>query len=137
MCISKAQLSELNEIVDRLNLIHEAEIRQQYLASKVEDVDFFLNILKKVNKNNLRKGKERSKSTTDKGKYIYQKEDVIDRFQINSLESIVSDSSKMELTAMYYAVYNSKPLSANTKMQIAQAIKRYIHDMQRADVLLG
>ncbi len=38
---------------------------------------------------------------------------------------------------MYYAIYNSPPLSSDNKMRIAQRIKKYIHDMQRFDALLS
>jgi hypothetical protein len=45
----------------------------------------------------------------------------------------VAKYSKAALAAMYYAVYCSKPLSADNKERIAQVIKGYIHDMSWAD----
>lgn len=136
MCITKAQICELNTIVDRFNSIDDADARMQYLESQVEDAAFFLEVLKKVNKNNLRISKGRGAPVLKKNKYAFEKADVLARFQANSVESVVADSTKDELIAMYYAIFDSKPLSSDNKMRIAQAIQNYIHDMNRFHALL-
>lgn len=138
MCMTKSQISELNHIVDRVNTLDDAETRLAFLKENVEDVDFFLEVLKKVNRNNLRLKSRRSTSVPrSKERKTYEKEDVIAFFKKNSLESIVAENSKAELTAMYYAIYQAKPLSADNKLRIAQTIKMHIHSMERAKALLG
>lgn len=137
MCITKAQIGELNTIIDRLNAIDSVDERMEYLESQVEDADFFLEVLKKVNRNNLRLKNSRGVSDAKKTKYTFQAADVLARFQSNSVESIAADSSKEELIAMYHTIFHAKPLSSFNKMRIAQTISSYIHDMNRFDALLG
>ncbi|MCI9550644.1 MAG: hypothetical protein HFF25_03730 [Oscillospiraceae bacterium] len=137
MCITKAQIGELNTIIDRLNAIDSVDERMEYLESQVEDADFFLEVLKKVNRNNLRLKNSRGVSDAKKTKYTFQAADVLARFQSNSVESIAADSSKEELIAMYHTIFHAKPLSSFNKMRIAQTINSYIHDMNRFDALLG
>lgn len=137
MCITKAQIVELNTIIDRLNAIDSVDGRMEYLKSAVEDVDFFLRVLKKVNRNNLRIKNSRGVSDAKKTKYTLQAADVLALFQSNSVESIAADSTKEELTAMYHTILHTKPLSSFNKMRIAQTISSYIHDMNRFDALLG
>ena len=137
MCITKAQIVELNTIIDRLNAIDSVDERMEYLESQVEDADFFLEVLKKVNRNNLRLKNSRGVSDAKKTKYTFQAADVLARFQSNSVESIAADSSKEELIAMYHTIFHAKPLSSFNKMRIAQTINSYIHDMNRFDALLG
>lgn len=136
MCITKAQIGELNTIIDRLNAIDSVDERMEYLESQVEDADFFLEVLKKVNRNNLRLKNSRGVSDAKKTKYTFQAADVLARFQSNSVESIAADSSKEELIAMYHTIFHAKPLSSFNKMRIAQTISSYIHDMNRFDALL-
>ncbi len=138
MCITKTQICELNDIINNLNSIDNSKDRMIFLENNVEDVDFFLNVLKKINKKNLSIKKESSPPPLTKNKKIaYHKEYVITFFQENNLDFIVENKSKVELKAMYYAIYNSTPLSSDNKMRIAQRIKKYIHDMQRFDALLS
>lgn len=137
MCITKAQIGEMNTIIDRLNAIDSVDERMEYLESQVEDADFFLEVLKKVNRNNLRLKNSRGVSDAKKTKYTFQAADVLARFQSNSVESIAADSSKEELIAMYHTIFHAKPLSSFNKMRIAQTINSYIHDMNRFDALLG
>lgn len=138
MCMTKSQISELNHIVDGVNALDDAETRLAFLKENVEDVDFFLEVLKKVNRNNLRLKNRCSASVPKpKGTKTYEKEDVIAFFKKNSLESIVAENSKAELTAMYYAIYQSKPLSADNKLRIAQTIRMHIRGIERAKALLG
>lgn len=137
MCITKAQIVELNTIIDRLNAIDSVDGRMEYLKSQVEDADFFLEVLKKVNRNNLRIKSSRGVSDAKKTKYTFQAADVLARFQSNSVESIAAGSTKEELIAMYHTIFHTKPLSSFNKMRIAQAINSYIHDMNRFDALLG
>lgn len=137
MCITKSQIVELNTIVDQLNAINSADGRMEYLESQVEDADFFLEVLKKVNKNNLRIKNNRGVADAKKTKYAFQTTDVFARFQANSVESIAADSSKEELVAMYHTIFHTKPLSSFSKTRIAQTIYSYIHDMKRFDALLG
>ena len=66
MCITKAQIGELNTIIDRLNAIDSVDERMEYLESQVEDADFFLEVLKKVNRNNLRLKNSRGVSDAKK-----------------------------------------------------------------------
>ena len=96
-----------------------------------------LEVLKKVNRNNLRLKNSRGVSDAKKTKYTFQAADVLARFQSNSVESIAADSSKEELIAMYHTIFHAKPLSSFNKMRIAQMISSYIHDMNRFDALLG
>lgn len=137
MCITKAQIVELNTIIDRLNVIDSVDGRTEYLKSQVEDADFFLEVLKKVNRNNLRIKNNRGVSDAKEMKYAFQVADVLARFQSNSVESIAADSTKAELIAMYHTIFHAKPLSSFNKMRIAQMISSYIHDMNRLDALLG
>lgn len=137
MCITKAQIEELNTIIDRLNAIDSVDGRMEYLESQVEDADFFLEVLKKVNRNNLRIKNSRRVSDAKKTKYTFQAADVLARFQSNSVEVIVADSSREELIAMYHTIFHTKPLSSFNKRRIAQTINSYIHDMNRFDALLG
>lgn len=136
MCITKAQIVELNTIIDRLNAIDSVDGRMEYLKDQVEDADFFLDVLKKVNRNNLRIKNSQGVSDTKKAKYTFQIADVLACFQSNSVESIAADNSKEELIAMYHAVFHTKPLSSFNKARIAQTINSYIHDMNRFDTLL-
>ena len=107
MCITKAQIGELNTIIDRLNAIDSVDERMEYLESQVEDADFFLEVLKKVNRNNLRLKNSRGVSDAKKTKYTFQAADVLARFQSNSVESIAADSSKEELIAMYHTILHA------------------------------
>ncbi len=102
----------------------------------MEDVDLFLETLKKVNKSKLKNGKKKSVVKKEENS-TYEKTEVFEIFQNHSLDQIVAKYSKAELAAMYYAVYCSRPLSADNKERIAQVIKGYIHDMSRAEALLG
>ena len=92
--------------------------------------------LKKVNKSKLKNGKKKSVVKKEENS-TYEKTEVFEIFQNHSLDQIVAKYSKAALAAMYYAVHCSKPLSADNKERIAQVIKGYIHDMSRAEVLLG
>ena len=135
MCITKAQIYELNDVINKLNSMQTEEEKDKYLERSVEDVDFFLETLRKVNKSKLGTRKKKSPASILNGS-SYEKSEVISLFRENSLNDIVAENSKAELAAMYYAVYCAKPLSADNKEKIAQAIKGYIYDMGRADVLL-
>lgn len=136
MCITKTQIHELDSIISRLNSIDTDEEKDQFLKCNVEDADLFLETLKKVNKSKLKNGKKRSAAKKETGS-SYERSTVFEIFQNTSLNEIVANYSKAELVAMYCSVYSSRPLSADNKERIAQAIKGYIHDMSRAETLLG
>ena len=61
MCITKTQIHELDSIISRLNSIDTDEEKDQFLKCNVEDVDLFLETLKKVNKSKLKNGKKRKR----------------------------------------------------------------------------
>ncbi len=48
MCITKTQICELNDIINNLNSIDNSKDRMIFLENNVEDVDFFLNLLKNL-----------------------------------------------------------------------------------------
>lgn len=136
MGITKIQIHELDTVIDAINTMNTEEDKRRYLEEHVEDVDFFLETLRKVNKNKLGSGKKKGFPVKENNKLVYKETEVFDFFKNNTLSEIVTKCSKAELTAMYYAVYCCKPLSADSKERIAQAIKGYIYTMSRTDALL-
>ena len=137
MGMTRSEIYKLDGIINALSSMNTEEEINQYLKENVEDPELFSETLKKFNKVKLGKGKKKKLPAKKEQEYLYDREQVFAIFQNNSLEDIVAKTSKAELAAMYYAVYCSKPLSADNKERIAQAIRGYIYSMSRAEVLLG
>lgn len=135
MCITRSQILEWNEIIQQLNSIGDEKERELYLQDKVEDTDLFLSALKKVNKSKLVKSK--NKKTTEKRNSHFTQKMVIDLFNEYTLEDIIAEYSKQELSDMYSIFYSVKPLTSFDKAKIVQMIHQYIYKMNRAGVLLG
>ena len=62
---------------------------------------------------------------------------VIDLFNEYTLDDIIAEYSKQELSDMYSIFYSVKPLTSFDKAKIVQMIHQYIYKMNRAGVLLG
>lgn len=136
MCITKSQLMELNEIITTINSLDDEDKAREYLIGVVEDVDMFFTTLKMVNKNKLYKKKKAEKSVKNSIP-DFTEEFVFEVFANNSLEEIVKKYTKVELSKMYLAIYDTKPLSAERKEDIVQAIKQYMNNVARTKALLG
>ncbi len=135
MRVTKKEILELNDVIQKINSFNDETERDKYLQSAVEDVDMFITTLKAVNKNKLIKS---GKKKTHANIYShYTNKEIVKIFEENDLDTIVSKYSKQELTDMYLTFYSSKPLTSCDKMRIAQNIYRYIYTMNRAKALLG
>lgn len=133
--ISRKEISQLNEVIQRINSFTNETERDEYLQNAVEDVDLFLNVLKTVNKNKLKTVKTNKNHIAKHNDYT--KEEVMKIFEENSLDDIVEKYTKQDLTDMYLTFYSSKPLSSYDKMRIAQNLYHYIYKLNRTNSLLG
>lgn len=138
MCITKAQILELNEVITNLNSCEDEDERRKYLDTAVEDTDLFLQALRNVNKKKI-EGKGRKKSGLQSNTMIshYQEEEVERIFEDGRVEEIAQQYTKAQLTEMYYTVYRSKPLSAANKERIAHSIRQHFYNIDRTKALLG
>ncbi len=135
MRITKKEILELNDVIQKINSFSDEAERDKYLQSVVEDADMLLSTLKMLNKNKLlRSGKKKTYSSRHNH---YTNKEIIKIFEDNDLDVIVKKYSKQELTDMYLTFYSSKPLTSCDKMRIAQNIYHYIYTMNRAKALLG
>lgn len=135
MCITKKEILEWNKIIQQINSFNNESEVELYLEDQVEDVELFITTLKGINKNKLKK--EKKKKKIFKEEYNYTEQVIIQIFEENNLEDIVSEYTKKELIDMYLTLYTSKPLSSDDKTRIAQNIYQYIHTMNRTKALLG
>ena len=135
MCITRKEILELNDVIQKINSFNDETERDMYLQSAVEDVDMFISALRALNKNKLIKtGKKKTQINMCNH---YTKKEVIKIFEENDLDAIVGKYSKQELTDMHLTFYSSKPLTSHDKMKIAQNIYHYIYTVNRAKALLG
>ena len=138
MCITRTQILELNEVITTLNSYEDEEERRAYLNTAVEDTDLFLRALRNVNKKKVA-GQSRKK-TVAQSKRInsqYREEEVERIFENSRLEEIVQQYTKVQLTEMYYTIYETKPLSAAGKERIAHSIRQHFYNIDRTRALLG
>lgn len=135
MCITKNEILELNDIIQHLNSCSSETERDLYLADAVEDVNLFIETLKRVNKSKLTKTRKKKEDCKKTEKYT--EDMIIKLFEENNTENIVSQYTKQELTEMYLQFFSSKPLSSYDKNKIAQSIYHYIYTMNRTKALLG
>jgi len=98
-----------------------------------------LKSLKSVNKKNLVRAynaicdSEKHINKNELGESIYYiKNDVIDIFSSFSDEEIETNYSLNELRKMYEAIYNKKPASKKTKIEIINTIRNHIYRIERA-----
>ena len=133
MCITRTQILELNEVITTLNSYEDEEERRAYL-----NTDLFLRALRNVNKKKVA-GQSRKK-TVAQSKIInsqYREEEVERIFENSRLEEIVQQYTKVQLTEMYYTIYETKPLSAAGKERIAHSIRQHFYNIDRTRALLG
>jgi len=135
MCIKKSELLELNEIILHLNSMSDDNEREVYLQQAVEDVELFISTLRSINKSKLVTTKKKKEVCVKSKKYT--SDNVLKIFEENTLDEIVAQYTKQELTEMYVTIYSSKPLSSYDKTRIAQNIYHYINTVNRTKALLG
>lgn len=135
MCITRREILELNDVVQKINSFDNEAERNKYLQSAVEDVDMFISTLKAINKNKLIKSNKNKNCIIKHSDYT--NEEIIKIFKENSLDDIVNRYTKRDLTDMYLTFYSSKPLTSCDKTKIAQNIYHYIYTMNRTKALLG
>lgn len=135
MCITKKEILELNDVIENINDFSNIQERDLYLKDIVEDVDLFINTLKKIKKNKLSKNRK-SDEKTDKTEEFSEKM-IIDLFKSKKVDEIVKDYTKQQLTDMYITFYSEKPLTSFDKRKIALTIYHSIYSMGRTKTLLG
>lgn len=133
MCITREEILELNCVIQKINSFSSGEERDKYLLDSVEDVELFISTLRAVNKNKLVSSQKRKEHISKHNAYTC--EAVMEIFEKNDLEVIVSRYSKQELTDMYLTFYSTKPVSSYDKTRIAQNIYHYIYKMNRTKAL--
>lgn len=135
MCITKKEILELNNIIQKINSFSNDKELNRYLQNTVEDVDMFISTLKAINKKKLVKSNNKKKSVEIYSNYTSER--IVSIFNENDLDTIVNRYSKQELIDMYLTFYSSKPLASYNKIRIAQNIYHYIYTMDRTKALLG
>lgn len=119
--VTKESLEEISKLLDELNN-HETD-----LSNRVEDIDLFTSLLNKVNTDTIK-----NISIGSNKKEIYSKE-----FKEKTVEELVKKYSKVQLNEIWNIFYNSKPLSKDTKIDIINKIKGYVHFENRNKKLLN
>ena len=140
MYIDKKTLLDLCLLVENIISLDATEDINNYLKVYVEDVDLFKQLLSKLKSTNisLRVQNEVTSKLTNL-KNVYTKEDAIKIIQEHKkdVQLMCKLYSKKQLESLYYAIYECKPLSKSTKLDILEALKGYINTMERAKYLLG
>lgn len=135
MCITKNEILELKDVIQNINAIDNVQERDLYLKDAVEDVDLFLDTLKKINKSKLPKGKNKKKECEKS--HNYSEEMIIQLFREKTVDDILSEYTKQELAEMYFVFYSKKPLTSFDKKRIALTIYHSIYTIDRTKALLG
>ena len=135
--LTRIQIYELDELIEALNKAQTPEDKRSCLENRVEDIPQFLTALRKVRKDTGKVTPKRKAVASTPQVQVYQKEAVLEYFQKVKIESILAEHTKAELEAMYYAVYQTKPLSAARKERIAENLKQLADMHIRTKALLG
>ncbi len=132
MNINKEQLQSLDDILSKLNELTSFSEVFEFLSENVEDVDFFLQVLKKAKKVKLP-----VKKTEKKTEFIetnaYSEEEIYEILSSGSNEEISKEYSLKELKKMYASIYKHNPTLDKTKANILSTLRNRMHTMKRAE----
>lgn len=147
MCIIKKDLIEkLEKLIEEINNTEDKNKLYEFLNKNVEDVEFFLITLKKINKKNIqkftsnKKNLKKSNNNSNNVEIAYTRDEVIKIFESHNrdITQIVKKYKKKQLDCMYYVICGIKPSSTiNTKEKIANSLKRNLSNIERANHLLN
>lgn len=102
---------------------------------RTDYADLFISTLMGINKSKLTRRKK--KKEIQEKQHKYSEEMVIQLFNEKTVDDIVLEYTKQELTEMYLTFYSSKPLTSFDKKRIALSIYQHIYTADRAKALLG
>lgn len=129
-------LCELNEIVKKIN---NGSISFDELNEVVEDADFFLEILKSINKTNLKKifstKNFQNKTSKREDSISYTSDEVHKIISSFTLDEMQDKYTIKQLREMFIAVYGIKPRSAQKKQEIIQDIISWFSTAERTKAL--
>lgn len=130
--ITCQQIEDLELIIDYLN--NSDNIQNENFNEKVEDFEQLLTVLSKIKISRIKKVRikpieKRAKSRT----YNHDKEKIMQIFSSSSPEEIIEKYSLNELKDMFFAVYDTKPMSKTKKEDIVNAIEKMRQQIQRVE----
>ncbi len=127
-------IHSLEYIIYSLNTIEDEDDKKKFLNGHVEDMDLFLNTIKKINKSKLPKPNKASKKIKEKDTEhkIYNEEDIYTLFQQKNDETIMQEYSLSDLKGMYASIYKRKATSNYTKEKILSTLRNRMYTMDRA-----
>lgn len=140
MSITQEQIIQLDNIITNINDMENSEQINVFLSNEVEDVDSFILILNKIDKrklNCLKKKSVRKREIEEQIPVNYKESDIEKIFEENTIEEITKEYSKKQLIEMFYSLFHVSPLSSYTKKQIADEIRIFFYQKERAKALLN
>lgn len=135
--ISSQLLCELNGIIEKIN---NGSMSFEELNQVVEDTDFFVKVLKSVNKNSLKnivtvkKSHSKTPQKSDDG-ISYTSDEVHKIISSFTSEEIQDKFTTKQLKEMFIAVYGIKPRSAQKKHEIIKDIIDWFSTAERTKAL--
>lgn len=131
--VTTETINDLKEIIMGLNEIEDAEKKEAFLNEHTEDIDLFVETLKKINKSKLPKehGKLQKKRNICTDAKLFEEEQIYSLFHQKSNKEIMSEYSLSDLKKMYASVYKTQPTSSYTKERILNTLRNRMHTMER------
>lgn len=134
--ISSQLLCELNGIIEKIN---NGSMSLEELNEVVEDTDFFVKVLKSVNKSSLKNivtaKKTQSKMQKSDDDISYTSDEVHKIISSFTFEEIQDKFTTKQLKEMFIAVYGIKPRSAQKKNEIIKDIIDWFSTAERTKAL--
>lgn len=135
MYLTLETIQDLNNIISELNNIEDEKKRKQFLSEHVEDMDLFLETIKKINKRKLLTEHEKVKKQIRKEgeTYKYEPDEIHAIFCKKNVEEIMNEYSLSDLREMYASIYKKLPASGYTKQKIVITLRSWIHSRNRTE----
>ena len=135
MYLTVENIKSLDDIISGLNTIEDEKEKEQFLYQHIEDTDFFLETLKKLNKKKIpAKAKKMEKQNLQEIQTdAYQEEEIYGVLCKKSNEEIMREYSLSDLQKMYISVYKRKPASGDTKGRIISTLRNRMYTVKRAE----
>lgn len=135
MYLTAENINNLNDIISELNNIESEKERKQFLNEHIEDVEMFLDTIKKINKKKITTGQKTvQKQRKEKVEVdLYKEEEIYTILCKKNNVEIMEEYSLSDLKKMYASIYKKNPTSSYTKERIVGVLRNRMHTMKRAE----
>lgn len=133
MKLTKQHIEIMSRAIDAINN-HELECGVT-LQTDIEDVDYFLKVLKRVQPSKLKQvtSSKKTKKLNALPVTQYDEKSVYPIFTQFTEEELEEKFSLAQLKSMYIGIYGTPPLSKSTKQSIISTIRKRFHQLERVD----